>query len=99
MQDAVRELVGLGPLPDNSCRDVEKLKRIQAAMARVAQPITDDDARALVHLFGPGDCFGAAWTLLHLIETAPTWPLEDCLLDETNEWIVLLHHRASRAQQ
>ncbi|MDB6032726.1 MAG: hypothetical protein JWM16_3064, partial [Verrucomicrobiales bacterium] len=34
---------------------------------------------ALVKVFGPDDYYGLAWSLLHLIESAPGWPLADCL--------------------
>ena len=65
-------------------------------MAQVNQPISDDDARALVKLFGPDDSFGLAWTLLHLIENAPGWPLDDALSESGNEWIDRLRTRAKR---
>jgi hypothetical protein len=61
---------------------------------KIEQPISDDDARALVKLFGPDDSFGLAWTLLHLIETAPGWPLEDVLDESGNEWVDRLKQRA-----
>jgi hypothetical protein len=51
-----------------------------------------------VHLFGPDDCYGVAWTLLHLIESAPGWPLHDCLQDIRNEWTERLRLRAERQQ-
>ena len=48
----------------------------------VAKPVTDDEAAALAQLFGPGDCFGLAWTLVHLVESAPrvapTGPTSTC---------------------
>src|SRR5262245_56831151 len=99
MQSAVEELVNLGPLPSSVKPDVARLKRIDNVLSKVTKPISDEDARALVRLFGPDDCFGAAWTLLHLIETAPSWPLVDCLEDSDNEWIVLLRERAERGHK
>ena len=47
-----------------------------------------------VKLFGPDDCFGLAWTLLHLIETAPGWPVESALVDLESKWIDRLRERA-----
>ena len=87
MQSAVEELVRLGPLPGSTNPDVAQLERFQSALEKVKQPVSDDDARALVRLFGPDDCFGLAWTLRHLIETAPNWPLMDCLVGSDNEWV------------
>ncbi|MDX2851185.1 hypothetical protein [Actinacidiphila glaucinigra] len=33
--------------------------------------MTDEEAHALAGCFGDDECFGVAWVLLHLIETAP----------------------------
>jgi hypothetical protein len=49
----------------------------------------------LVKLFGPDDCLGLAWTLLHLIETAPGWPVESALVGLEGEWIDRLRERAA----
>lgn len=94
MQPAVEELVKLGPLPSSVDPDVVKLEKFQTLLTKIEQPIADDDARALVKLFGPDDCFGLAWTLLHIIETAPGWPLNDVLGDAGNEWTDRLKQRA-----
>lgn len=48
----------------------------------------------MVSLFGQDSCFGLAWSLLHLIETSPNWPLADVLSNCSNEWAVRLHERA-----
>jgi len=93
-QPVVGELVKLGPLPSSVKPDAVGLQKFQTLLERVDQPISNDDARALVNLFGPDDCFGLAWTLLHLIETAPGWPLEDVLERSGNEWIERLKRRA-----
>jgi hypothetical protein len=98
MQRAVECLVGLGPLPSSEKPDIQKLKTFEEALSKVTKPVSDEDARALVSLFGPDDCFGAAWTLLHLIETAPNWPLCDCLEEPDNEWIIRLRQRAERGR-
>jgi hypothetical protein len=48
-------------------------------------------------VFGDDDCFGLAWTLLHLIESTPGWPLPAALPDLRNEWVRRLRERAKRA--
>ena len=96
MQPAVDELAKLGPLPSSVKPDLVKLEKFQTLLMKVEQPISDDDARALVKLFGPDESFGLAWTLLHLIETAPGWPIEDALAGAGNEWVQRLKQRASR---
>jgi hypothetical protein len=94
MQPVVIELVKLGPLPSSIKPDLVNLEKFQTLLMKIEQPISDDDARALVKLFGPDDSFGLAWTLLHLIETAPGWPLEDVLDESGNEWVDRLKQRA-----
>jgi hypothetical protein len=85
MREAIKELTKVGQLPSSDDSDDELLKKISGLIASIHRPISDDEARALVKLFGEDDCFGLAWTLLHLIESAPGWPLEDCLTDHGNE--------------
>jgi hypothetical protein len=94
MRSAVNELVKLGPLPSSVNPDMARLESFQTLLAKIEQPISDDEARALVTLFGPDDCYGLAWTLVHVIETAPGWPLRDVLTGTGNEWIDRLKQRA-----
>ena len=94
MRKEVQELSNLGPLPDCETVEEEQLNRYESLLSRVAPPVSDAEARCLVHLFGPDECYGLAWTLLHLIETAPGWPLHDCLQDTDNPWSERLRLRA-----
>jgi hypothetical protein len=70
----VEELVFLAPLPESRGADIDLLQRWENALHAVVWPATDDEASVLVELFGPDECYGLAWTLLHLIETAPHLP-------------------------
>lgn len=61
MREEIKELAKMGPLP--SC-DIamandqrERLERYGLLIASVQRPVTDDEARTLVGLFGPDDCF------------------------------------------
>ncbi len=94
MQLSVKELVKLGPLPSSASRDMAFLEKFDAQLQQIEQPISNEEARALVALFGPDDSFGLAWTLLHVIETAPGWPLRDVLVNAENEWVVRLAQRS-----
>lgn len=96
IQQAVKELISLGTLPSSSNPNVELLEKMQKHIASVKQPISDDEAKALINIFGPDECFGLAWSILHLIESAPSWPIWDCLEDSENEWIRRLRERAIR---
>lgn len=49
---------------------------------------------ALVSCFGPDDCYGIAWSLLHLIESAPNPVLVSDPGPDSNEWHQRLHLRA-----
>ena len=95
MQTAVRELLSLGKLPASTGADAETLRVFEDALAGIRKPVSDDDARALAGCFGPDDCFGLAWSLVHAVETAPGWPLPDALTGTDGEWIALLRERSS----
>lgn len=92
----VQRLVELGPLPgtDSAVAGPETFKKYERLMGAVQAPITDDEAEALLHLFGPDDCFGLAWTLVQLIETSPRWPRMELIATSENTWIALLRERA-----
>ena len=94
MQRAVSGLLRLGPLPSSAAATVPSIQAFQDLLSKVRTPITDEEACALVKLFGPDDCFGLAWTLLHLIETAPGWPVEGALNGLEGEWIERHRERA-----
>ena len=96
MRQKVQELSNLGPLPDYETADEEQLKMYESLLSSVTPPISDAEARSLAHLFGPDECYGLAWTLLHLIETAPGWPLYECLQDTNTPWHERLRLRAER---
>ncbi|MBF0548538.1 MAG: hypothetical protein HQM08_29165 [Candidatus Riflebacteria bacterium] len=97
IRDEIRAFGALGPLPAAGEADDQKLLQQQNLLARITKPISNDEARVLVKLFGPDDCYGLAWTLLHLIESAPGWPLKDCLENLENEWLIRLRDSAKRA--
>src|SRR5690348_12608273 len=99
MRREVEELVALGRFPDARQVEPNIIERQQALLDAVAPPVTDAEARELVRLFGNDDYFGLAWTLLHLIESAPSWPLMECLICPSNEWIRRLVERANRRLQ
>jgi hypothetical protein len=96
VRQEIKEMSALGPLPSEGGADPELIGKYEKLYKAISRPIADDEARVLVKLFGPDGCFGLASSLVHLIETAPGWPLEDCLVDLDNEWIAELRNRAIR---
>ena len=98
MRQEVRDLVKMGPLPDEDATE-ERISEYERLLHCISRPLSDEEATALIGLFGPDDCYGLAWTLLHLIETAPSWPIEECLQDEDNQWIRRLRTGVENARR
>lgn len=92
----VSELVQLGRLPSEDSADPEVIKRHEMLIRALDVPVSDDEACVLVNIFGDDDCFGLASSLVARIETAPSWPIFDCLRNDQNPWIVELRERARR---
>jgi hypothetical protein len=99
MRPEVLELAKLGPFPSDKEADVATVNRFQVLVESIQKPVTNEEARALIKLFGPDDFFELVWPLIHLIETAPGWSLEDCLMDTNNEWIERLKRRVENAER
>jgi hypothetical protein len=94
MRPEVQTFVTHGPLPhcDGSEEEIDRL--IQQLNA-IPKPVTGEEARALVSCFGPDDCYGVAWTLLHLIETGPNPVLTTQPAPDASEWHQRLYDRAA----
>lgn len=97
MRTAIKELLALGPLPASDRASVGQLQRFEAALEAITRPLAQDEATELAKLFGPDDCFGLAWSLLHLIETAPDLSSVLTQADETNYWIRFIWERLARS--
>jgi hypothetical protein len=102
MRQEVIELGKLGPLPSSKTIIREQsgqqvIEKYENLIMSLDKPITDAEARVLVNVLGSDDAFGLVWPLVHLIESAPGWPLADCLRDPNNEWIQMLRQRADNA--
>ena len=94
----IKELSSLGSFPPSQSVKTETIDKQEELLRNILPPVTDEEARELIKLFGPDDYFGGAWTVLHLIESAPNWPLSDCLTDESSEWIRRLKERVKRVE-
>lgn len=100
MRSEIIELLKLGPFPHEDLHlDSAVVDRYAELIAQITRPVTDEEACILVGLFGDDDFFGVAWSLLHLIETAPKWPLEECLQNTNNEWVQRLRDRVENAKK
>ena len=96
VRSEIEEMKNLGPLPSEDDTDLVTLKKYEELYRAIEKPVTNEEARILVELFGTDGCFGLASSIMQLVESAPSWPLEDCLHDLTNEWKVELRNRAIR---
>ncbi|WP_405888996.1 hypothetical protein OG762_39400 [Streptomyces sp. NBC_01136] len=85
MRPEVHVFIADGPLPDQDA-DEEEIDRRDGQLGAIHRPVTGEEARALVSCFGPDDCYGVAWTLLHLIETGPNPVLTTPPSPDANEW-------------
>jgi hypothetical protein len=99
MRVCVSQLVDLGPLPDEGQADVAHLQAVESALAQVDCPVTGEEALALLSIFPTDEssCFGLAWSILHLVETAPDWPLAQARLHAANPWVRTMLERAASA--
>ncbi|MFC9706030.1 hypothetical protein ACFTWD_35665 [Streptomyces sp. NPDC056943] len=93
MRPEVQTFVADGPLPDWDANE-EEIDRRDQQLHAIVRPVAGEEAKALVSCFGPDDCYGVAWTLLHLIETGPNPVLLTDPGPDANEWHQRLFLRA-----
>jgi hypothetical protein len=96
MRQEVQELSRLGSMPSEFEIKDEQLAIYGRLITAIIPPVTDEEARELVRILGPDGGHGAMFTLLHLIETAPGWPIVDALTGDA-EGIQILRSRAINA--
>lgn len=96
MRAEIQRLVELDRLPCEDNADVDRLRQYEAEYRKIKRPVTDEEAIALVGLFGDDGRFELASSVMHLVETAPGWPIRDALTSIDNPWILELKNRAIR---
>lgn len=99
IRSQVHELAKLGSFPSSQEVDLDLIRKQEQLLSSIERPVSNDEARELIKLFGPDDYYGLIWTVPHLVETAPGWPLTDCLTDNSNEWIATLKLRIANKQR
>lgn len=92
MRKEVTDFLALGTLP-NSDSTQEDLVRFEEHILAIEAPVTDEEAEHLIECFGEDDCYGLAWTLLHLIETSPTPYPRERPIEADNMWKSILYER------
>lgn len=71
MRPLIADITSRGTLPSEEEATDEELESLTELLEQVPLPLTDEEALALAQTFGPDDCYGLAWTVLHMVETAP----------------------------
>lgn len=94
MQKAVCDLCGIAPkLTDDL--SVEQINAAQRCIEALVPPLSADDISALISVLpANGDtAYGLNWSILHMIEAAPDWPVWDMLRDSENDWVISFRQR------
>ena len=95
MRTEVKEFIALGPLPSEDA-DPEQIDALERSLEAISAPVTDTEAEALIEAFGEDNCFGLAWSLVHLIETAPSPFPKEKPMERANKWAKHLYERAPK---
>lgn len=95
IRQAVVDLAVMGPMPMEGLAEDTDVEIREALIATIVSPVTDAEARLLATVLGAAEdsLFGLKWAIVHLIESAPGWPLGD-VLKPRSPWIDLLRERA-----
>lgn len=97
MQNPVRELLKMGSLPLEEEADPDVIGKYEELVLKIKAPLTKGEATALVALLGDDSCYGLAWTLIHAIETAPTYVIDDHL--KNRDFVRMLEDRSKNASK
>lgn len=97
MRTSVAKFTCLGQLPPEREASVAQVQAFEAALKDIEAPVTDEEAMALLRTLPESEetCFGLAWSVLHLIETAPGWPLKEAESLLPSPWVASMLARAS----
>lgn len=98
IREAVTHFASLGPLDGVKLTD-EKIDQLEKSLEKIIVPISNEEANILLASFGTDDCFGLAWSLIHIIETADKCPVKIKPIGESNEWVHLLWQRSMMVQK
>ena len=86
MQSVGLALTKLDGLPCREDVHDDWFAKFQGYLSEIEKPVSNEEAVELAKMPGPDDCFGMAWGLIHAIETAPGWPLEEAISEVNETW-------------
>ncbi len=98
LQPAVQELLMIAPQFNEDLSE-DQINDIESAINRLQHPISAQDAITLLSLLpANGDSYyGLNWSILHAIESSPSWPIWPCLTVSGHIWIDQLRLALSNA--
>jgi hypothetical protein len=98
VRQAFQNLADLGPLPASEALGEQTARQYEEAVKALPPTPTAKEAVALVELLPPDDsaAFGLAWSILHVIEASPAWPVWE-VLDDHTVWVRRLRERCERS--
>jgi hypothetical protein len=81
----------MGPLPAKGVATVDEIAERQRLLEHIEHPLSDHEASLMATVFGPDNGFSLAWTMLHMIETAPAAVTAE--YGGNGDWVDLLRNR------
>ncbi len=99
MRNQIIALKNLGRMPDESLENIpiNLVEQYEQLLASIEDPISSEEAKELIKLFPEHGLFGLEWTLLHLIESTPNWPIEELIsLNPSKEWRQIMVSRSKK---
>jgi hypothetical protein len=95
MRPEFETLVALGRIPVDAQLDEQTARRFTEAIDGLSSPPTAEEAAALLDILpiDESTSFGLAWSLVHVIESSPDWPLGSALNDRS-WWVTTLRQRS-----
>ncbi|MEV0974249.1 hypothetical protein [Microtetraspora glauca] len=90
------KFVDAGPLPSEDA-EFEEIADRESELHAISAPVTVEEAELLAGCFGPDGCHGVAWSLLHVIESAPVHPLRSAPAQDGPPWLTMLWERLQNA--
>lgn len=86
MRPEVARLALLGRLPAELDVSEDDLHERETLLEALEGPVSVAEQKLLLPLLGEDDCYGLAWSIVTLVESAPSWPDWDGIRQLPDEW-------------
>ena len=92
--EIVDKLVDVGRLPASDRVDKDYLESFQALLREIDGDLDKSDSIRILQLLGPDDCFGLAWSIVHIAENCSEWPFFSEMSGVDPGWVRILEERS-----